>query len=225
MAATTATAPPPQQAQQRPPDDDHLIALIVAALSAYMLAGGLVRALRAPFKAAGISGAALAAVAALVASWPHDVLEGTGPASRWAIRTNLLRRAQFFLSACQRVQQAIVAARSKNEPVMDAVRAAITAEQRYMGQHIAASGQRVRAASAVDGMAAMHGSLLGWKAFIDARTSQGCRRADGSNFRVDDPPVIEGSPSFPGAVHPGCRCIAVRAYRGASVLPGVSGRR
>src|ERR1039457_475065 len=98
--AATATAqqqsPPPQQAQQQP-SDDHLIALIVAALGAYMLAGGLVRVLRAPFKAAGISGAALAASAALVASWPHDVLEGTGPASRWAVRTNLLRRAQFFL--------------------------------------------------------------------------------------------------------------------------------
>src|ERR1035441_11075534 len=86
-AATTTPQPPPQQAQQQPPDD-HLIALIVAALGAYMLAGGLVRALRAPFKAAGISGAALAAVAALVSSWPHDVLEGTGPAQRWAIRQN-----------------------------------------------------------------------------------------------------------------------------------------
>src|ERR1035441_8646946 len=124
--AATATAqqqsPPPQQAQQQPPPpaDDHLIALIVAALGAYMLAGGLVRVLRAPFKAAGISGAALAAAAALVSSWPHDVLEGTGPAQRWAIRQNYLRRASFFLNAARRVQAAIVAARSQNQPVMQA---------------------------------------------------------------------------------------------------------
>ena len=226
--AATATAqqqsPPPQQAQQQP-SDDHLIALIVTALGAYMLAGGLVRALRAPFKAAGISGAALAAVATLVVSWPHDVLEGTGPAQRWAIRQNVLRRAAFFLSAARRVQAAIVAARSQNQPVMQAIRDAVTAEKRFMGQHIQASGQRVRAASAVDGMAGTHGGLLGWKTFLDARTSPGCRQANGANFRVDDPPVIEGSPSFPGAVHPGCRCMPVKPYRGAAVLPGVSGGR
>src|ERR1035441_3497117 len=148
--AATATAQQQQPPPAQQPPDDHLVALIVAALGAYMLAGGLVRALRAPFKAAGISGAALAAVAALVVSWPHDVLEGTGPAQRWAIRQNYLRRASFFLNAARRVQAAIVAARSQNQPVMQAIRDAITAEKRFMSQHIQASGQRVRAASAVE---------------------------------------------------------------------------
>src|ERR1039458_5784684 len=178
MAATaTAQQPPPAQPAPPPPAPPltpaQLIAVIIAALTAAVTVAELVTALRIVMKAVGVGVIALSAVAALVLSWPHDVLEGTGPASRWAIRTNLLRRAQFFLSACQRVQQAIVAARSKNQPVMDAVRAAITAEQRYMSQMIAMAQRRVSAASAVDGAASTYGDLLGWNAVIDAATTYG----------------------------------------------------
>lgn len=217
MAATATAQPPPQQAQQQPPppSDDHLIALIVAALGAYMLAGGLVRALRAPFKAAGISGAALAAVAALVASWPHDVLEGTGAAQRWAIRQNVLRRASFFLNAARRVQAAIAAARSQNQPVMQAIRDAITAEQRFMTAHLAASQQRVSASSAVDGMAATYGNLLGWNAVIDPRCTPECKAANHHNFYADRPPAI----GYPGTTHPNCRCFPSKPFRDAPVLP------
>ena len=225
MAATTTTQAPPQQAQQPPPPPAppltpaQLIAVIIAALTAAVTVAELVTALRVVMKAVGVGVIALSAVAALALSWPHGVLEATGPASRWAIRTNLLRRAQFFLSACQRVQQAIVAARSKNQPVMDAVRAAITAEQRFMGQHVAMSRRRVSAGSAVDGMAATYGNLLGWNAVIDAATTYGCRHANGRNFYADHPPVVEGSPALPGAVHGRCRCFAGPPRRGARVLP------
>src|ERR1035441_1149031 len=218
--AATATAqqqqPPPAQTPPAPPlTPAQLIAVIIAALTAAVTAAEVVTALRIVMKAVGVGVIALSAVAALALSWPHGVLEGTGPASRWAIRTNLLRRATFFLNACQRVQQAIVAARSKNEPVMDAVRAAITAEQRFMTAHLAASQQRVSASSAVDGMAATYGNLLGWNAVIDPRCTPECRAANHKNFYADKPPAI----GYPGTTHPNCRCFPSKPFRGAPILP------
>jgi hypothetical protein len=217
---SAAQAQPPPQQPRQPQDDDGLIALIVAALAAYWTAKGLTRALRAPFKAAGVGGAALSAVAALVASWPHQAMEGTGPAQRWALRQNLIRRAQFFLAAARRTQQAIVAARSKDEPVLAAIRDALATEKRFMALHVQASTGRVQAASAVDGMAAVHGDLLGWRATLDGRTTAECRKASGSNFHAGRPPVLsDGTVAFPGAVHSRCRCIPVPPRRGAPVLP------
>lgn len=213
-------APPPPQQQQNDDDDNHLVALIVAALAVYWTTDALTRALRAPFKAAGISGTALSGVASLIASWPHEVMEGTGPAQRWAVKANLLRRAQFFLAAAKRTQQAIVAARSQDEPVIAAIRDALTTEKRFMGQHIAASTGRIQAASAVDGAASTYGPLLGWQAVKDKRCTPGCANASGKNFRADRPPIVEGHPAFPGMVHGAtCRCIPVAPFKGAKVLP------
>lgn len=217
MPVTTTTQAPPQQSQQ-PPSDHDLTAAILTALGAYFTAQALTRALSAPFRAAGISGAALAGVASLVASWPHEVMEGTGPATRWAVRSNLTRRANFFLAAARRVQHAVVAARSQGQPVMAAVRDALGDERRFMSQHIAASTQRVQAASAVDGMAAMHGNLLGWQARQDKAVSEGCKAASGKNFRADRPPVVEGHPSYPGTVHLHCRCMPVPPFPDAPVM-------
>lgn len=220
MTTPAQTQPPPQQApppqqQQQQNDDSHLVALIVAALAVYWTTETLTRALRAPFKTAGISGAALSGVASLVASWPHEVMEGTGPAQRWAVRANLLRRAQFFLAAAKRTQQAIVAARSQDEPVIAAIRDALGKERTFMGQHIAANAGRIQAATAVDGMASTYGNLIGWKSVRDKRTTAECYAADGKNFHADKPPRI----GLPGATHPNCRCIPVPPYRNAPVLP------
>lgn len=220
-AASAQTQPPPQQLPQQPQDDSALIALIVAALAAYTTAQALTGALKAPFKAAGISGAALSAVAALVTSGPREApFKGTpGPAARWATRANLLRRAQFFLAAARRTSQAVKTARSQNEPVMGAIRDALATEKRYMAQHAAASTGRVQAASAVDGAAATYGNLLGWQAIRDKRCTPGCAAASGKNFRADRPPMVEGHPAFPGMVHGAtCRCIPVKPFKGAAVL-------
>jgi hypothetical protein len=168
---------------------------------------------------AGISYLVAAAVAWLVLQWPQDVMEGTGPATRWAVRANSLRRAQFFLAACRRVQAAVAAARSRNEPVKPAIRAAVALEQRYQRQQVAASQGRLKAASAVDGMASAHGNLLGWQAVKDSRCSPGCKFASGKNFLADRPPMIEGHPSLPGATHPNCRCYPRAPFKGAPVLP------
>lgn len=228
MAATTTAQAPPQQAgqqkqQQQPPSNAKLIALIIAAFLAWHTAGQILAVLRKPFRAAGISAPALQAAIGLVLSMPLPGMEGTGPATRWAIRTNQLRRAAFTLSTARRVEQAVADAQARGEPVIPAIQDALKAEQRFFAQHVAASGQRVTAASAVDGMAAMNGNLLGWKTFIDKNTTAGCLAANGKSFRVDDPPVVEGSPSYPGAVHAKCRCSPQPPRRGAPVMPGLRG--
>lgn len=221
----TPQAPPQQPApgqppQQQPTPDQRLLELIIAALAAYGTVKAVSAALRAPFRAAGISGAALSAVAALVLSGPGDAVKGTGAASRFTTRANLARRAAFFLAAARRVQAAVRAARSKDEPAIGAIRDALVTEKRFMAQHVAASAQRVAAAAAVDGMAAKHGNLLGWQAVKDPRCSPGCAAASGKNFRADRPPMIEGHPAFPGAVHGStCRCRPVAPFKGAEVLP------
>jgi len=213
--ATQAQAP--GQAPHQQQDDDGLLALIVAALAANTTAQALTKALSVPFKAAGIGGTALASAAALVLSGPRDIpLKGPpGPAVRWAVRHNLLRKASFFLNAARRTQQAIKAARSQDQPATAAIRTALAAEKTYLGQHVAASAQRVQAASAVDGMAAKHGDLLGWNTVKDSRTTAECYEAAGKNFHAARPPAI----GFPGATHPNCRCYPGPPHPGAKVLP------
>jgi hypothetical protein len=210
--ARPAAAPPVTTAQ--------LQAAVVTALAgpAAAVPVALTVALRPLFKAAGISVLALAVVAALVAFWPTAPVEGIGHATRWAVRVNTARRAAFFVAAARRVQAAIDNAAAHGESLQDAAIAAMGAEQRYLAQHVAASAQRLQAAAAVDGAVAMHGALLGWNTWLDARTSPGCRRANGRNFRVDQPPIIEGQPSYPGTVHVGCRCWPSAPHRGAPVM-------
>jgi hypothetical protein len=223
---TTPTAPPPQpQAQQQDaPSDAALIAAIIAAFLLLHTAKAITDRLRAPFSRAGISPSALKAVVALVLSMPQQPMEGTGPATRFAVSQNELRRAAFTLASVRRIQRAADEAKAQGEPVSDAIGAQIQAEKRWFAAHVGASQGRVSAAMAVDGMASAHGDLLGWQAVKDGRCSPGCLRASGLNFRASDPPVIEGSPSIPGAVHPACRCIPVPPWPGAPVMPGLGAR-
>jgi hypothetical protein len=207
--------PPPPAPPVPPPTQAALIAAIIAALAVAVTVAGIMALLGAKMLKAGISYLALAAVAWLVLSWPPDVLEGTGPATHWAIRTNTLRRATFFLHACRRVQAAVVSARSQGRPVTDAIRAAITVERRYLNQQVSASHQRISAASAVDGMAATYGNLLGWNAVLDPRCTPECRAANHKNFYADRSPLI----GYPGTTHPNCRCFPSKPFRGVAVLP------
>jgi SPP1 gp7 family putative phage head morphogenesis protein len=211
--------PPPQPPPATPPPvaltQAQVIAAIIAALSAALTAAGLAAALAKTLKVAGIGYLALRAVCILMMSWPQDVLEGTGPAQRAIIRVNTLRKAQFFLAACKRVQAAIIAARSHNEPIGQAVRDGLAAEKRYMNLHLSASQRRVTAATAVDGMAGAYGPLLSWNAVMDARTTAECRAANGKSFYAATPPAI----GYPGTVHPHCRCTPGSPRPGAPILP------
>jgi hypothetical protein len=230
---------PQQSGQSRQAAEAALIAAIIAAFLAFHTAKSLLARLRAPFRRIGVSGKAAQAAIAVVLSMPQVPMEGTGPASRWAVRTNELRRAQFTVAASRRIQQAIDQARAQGEPLGPAIGDAARAEQRYFAQHVQADAGRIRATSAVDGAADAYGDeptqqraraglknpppdgvvLLGWHAVKDRNVTPGCLRADGCNFRADKPPVIEGHPSFPGTVHARCRCFPVRPFPGAPVLP------
>jgi hypothetical protein len=223
MMATT-TAPPSQQPQQQKPTDDALIAAIIAAFLAGHTIAAIVSRLRKPFARAGIGTTALKAGVAVVLSMPEQPVEGIGPATMWSVRTNTLRRSAFTLASVRRIQKAADDAKAQGGPVIDAIMAQVAKEKAWFSSHVSASQNRMAAASAVDGMAGTHGDLLGWQATKDSRCSPGCRRASGRNFRASDPPVIEGSPSLPGAVHPACRCRPVPAWPGAPVMAGVSAR-
>ena len=137
-----------------------------------------------------------------------------GAAGRNMARVNLLRRAQFTVSAAQRLSQDVSRAISALQPVADALQRGVTRERRFYGQHLIAIWQRMKAGSQADSAAMTHGQLLGWHTVIDGRTSAECRAADGFNFLVDRVPKI----GYPGAVHPHCRCYPGRPYDGAKIL-------
>jgi hypothetical protein len=221
VATTTQSSAQQKPPPRRKPAEAQVIAAIIPVLLAAVSVAGITAALGALMAAAGIGLAALQATSALVLSMPLPVMEGTGPATRFAVRANALRRAQFFLAASQRVQAAIAHANAHGLPVFPAVQSAIAAEQRWFGLHVAMGTKRMLASAAVDGMAETYGNLLGWNAVLDARTTAGCRAANGSNFYADAPPVVEGAPAYPGSVHSLCRCFPGPPRRGAPVLPGV----
>jgi hypothetical protein len=223
---TTPTVPP-QQAQpqqQDAPSDTALIAAIIAAFLAAHTVSAIVARLRSQFARAGIGTTALKVTVTLVLSMPQQPMEGTGPATRWAVGQNTLRRAAFTLASVRRIQAAADDARAHGQPVIDAIQTAVARERTYFKQHVAASQKRVAATSAVDGMASLHGNLLGWRTVRDKNVTAGCLSANGKNWRVDDPPIVEGQPSFPGTVHALCRCRPTPPRRGAPVMPGAAAR-
>src|SRR5581483_10943633 len=165
--------------------DDALIVAIIAAFLAAHTVPAIVSRLRKPFARAGIRSAALTAGVAVVLNMPQQPMEGTGPATRWAVRTNTLRRAAFTLASVRRIQQAADDAKAQGSPVIDAITKAVQAERRFFGQHVAASQNRLIATSAVDGFASVHGNLLGWRTVRDKNVTPGCLAADGKNWRVD----------------------------------------
>jgi hypothetical protein len=220
VVALTATTASQQQTQpqQQEDSDGALIAAIIAAFLLFHTAGAITGRLRKPFARIGVGPAALKAGVGLVLSMPQQPMEGTGPATRFAVGQNELRRASFTLASVRRIQQAADEAKAQGEPVIPAIGQALKAEARWFSAHVAASQNRIAAAMAVDGMVNVYGNLLGWNAIKDGRCSPGCRNASGKNFRADQPPMIEGSPSLPGAVHPACRCFASGPHPGAPVI-------
>jgi hypothetical protein len=112
----------------------------------------------------------------------------TGPAGEWTRRTTPARQAAYLLNAARRL--------AVDQPDM-------TAERRYLAQHLAAETARVQAAIEVDRLSSEFGRVLGWKAEQDELTTPGCRAAHGQNFEAAFPPFIEGAPAYPGTPHGG----------------------
>lgn len=189
------TQPPPPQQPPAAPDAQAQQQAALATLTVILLAG-LPPATVAAFAAAvlaplGIDAAAVTTIIALLG--PHANAKAdrpSGPAQAWVASTNPVRRAAYLLAA------------SKRQVVTD-----LLIERRYLGQHLSAERARLEAAGKADTIAGLVGTTLGWYATMDTVTTSGCREMNGRNFDVRQPPVVEGTPAYPGSVHPACRCL------------------
>lgn len=191
--------PPPAPPPPAPPASDHAllaaIVLVLAADATAALTAGLLSVLLAPI---GAGATAITAVLALLGPTGHPP---AGRAAQFTHAAESAYRAAYLLAAVRRL--------STGGTLAD--------EQRYAGQHLAAQKARAGAAAAVDATVGRTGTVtLTWRARMDSRTSDGCRTVDGTVFRVDAPPVVEGRRCYPGQVHVYCRCVAE---------PGTSGVR
>lgn len=121
-------------------------------------------------------------------------------------RTNVMRRASYYVAAARRLSTA-------HRMGPDAVARAVTVERNYLQQHLRAVSQREEVARQVAAQAriaqreakqadSVWNGLLGWYAVGDMHTSPECLRANRRNFDPKQVPPI----GFPGAVHPNCRC-------------------
>lgn len=119
-------------------------------------------------------------------------------------RQNAFRRAAYVMTAARRMSTAI----QTGDP--DRVQTAWKLELNYLGSHLQANHKRNQAAIALAKKWHQMGQpdLLGWLSRRDSRTTKECRAADGRNFDPKSIPPI----GYPGAVHPNCRCTAVRAW-------------
>lgn len=161
--------------------------------------------------AVGVSAAASSAALTLIgASSAPPVLLSNGPASRATAASEQIYRAGYLLGAAERIQSRLNQGMTRRE--------AMLAERGNFRAHLLAQANRRRAALAVDAAAGRHGSILGWKATLDARTGPECRAANGRNFSVFARPSI----GWPGTVHPHCRCRPAAPFVGAGLVDQVA---
>lgn len=214
------TAPQPDQQQQQNHDRDAIIALLVlwfgssAAVSAVRLPANLVRQL----VASGLSEKAVRAAARItMAPALTGRRRGGSPtprpgmtAARTVASEEPQMRAQYLVKASERLTEA-----DQNGVFPQALRL----EEHYLDQHTAAGRNRARAAAALDQVATEHGPYVVWLTRNDARVEADCRKLSGTVFTVDDPPLLDGKPVIPGAVHPHCFPAGV-VVSGPGVLAG-----
>jgi Phage Mu protein F like protein len=216
---------PPQPPPQYPPPPAG--GGVVAAVAGILLTSATVDAAMAALAAggAGLVGTGAAAFAGarqlawrgalgIVMGHPPGADGFHGAAGRNVARVNLMRRAQFTVSAAQRLSQDISRGISTLQPIATALNAGLQRERRFYGQHLMAIWNRQKAGSQADSAAMTHGDLLGWHTVIDGRTSAECRQADGRNFYVGEMPKI----GYPGMVHPHCRCWPGKPFRDGDLL-------
>jgi hypothetical protein len=151
----------------------------------------------------------------IVMSHPPGADGFHGAAGANMARTNLMRRAQFTVSAAQRLSKDVSRAISALQPVVAALDRGVTRERRFYGQHLLAIWQRQKAGAQADSAAMDHGRMLGWHTELDGKTSAECKAANGKNFYADRVPVI----GYPGAVHPHCRCRPGAPFPDGAILP------
>lgn len=201
-------------APQPAPDEglSNLEIAVLTALETALLEGALVAgtavplALMARLTALGLDRRAVRAAARLALSEPLTLprnlrVRRTATARTAAAEPGI--RARYLFNAAKRITANLRLLGQDPHALLTAVRD----ERRYLGQHLDATRNRRKAAQQVDRIAAGSPWLV-WKTAGDARVEPECAALSGELFTVDQPPVVNGRPVYPGAVHPHCRCRA-----------------
>lgn len=211
---TTPQQPQPPQ-QPGTAADAAAVAAVAGVLLTATTVGAAMAGLGVAYAATRVRPLAMRAALGVVLSMPPGQEGFHGEAGRQVARVNMLRRAQFTVSAAHRLSDDITQAHSRRQPVQPALDAGVQREKRYYGMHLVATWARTRAGAQVDSAVMEHGRLVGWHATVDAMTSKECLAANGKNFYAGHMPVI----GYPGAVHPRCRCQPGRPFPGGQILP------
>jgi hypothetical protein len=109
-------------------------------------------------------------------------------------------RARFVVAASKRLTRAIT---------LGVYPEALRVEPTYLKQHRAAGRNRLKAAQALDLVAAAHGPWLVWRTKGDSRVDAHCAALEGRLFTIDNLP---NGGDIPGAIHVACRCWAAPAF-------------
>lgn len=202
----------PQPAPDQPGLSD-TEAAVIAVIEAALLEGALVAATAIPLylllrlTSLGIDRRAARAALRLGTADPVRIprrLHATGSAASRVAAAEPAIRARYILDAAKRITANLLLL--GDDP--HALGTAIRNERRYFQQHRDAARNRKKAAHAVD-QAAKTSPWLQWRTVLDGRAEPECRALSGELFTVDQPPVVNGRPVYPGSVHPNCRCKAV----------------
>lgn len=130
----------------------------------------------------------------LIAIRPMLKPSSRGDASVLTYRDEWLYRAYYVVNATRRLTEAIKSG---------GIEKALAQEEAHYRAHVEAQASRLAAAGAVDAASERFGSVVGWYAVLDSRTTPGCKANHGKNFDVRRPP----SEGLPGTLHGGsCRC-------------------
>jgi hypothetical protein len=144
------------------------------------------------------------------------VLDSLDPVQRQVIEMNADRRAAFVVASVKRISTELNDAVDSGTDLSDAVSKVSAKEERYFRQHVAAEFQRTQKGNEVAVLTGRYGTVLGWKAVDDDKTTPECKAADGHNFDTRHIPDI----GYPGVgPHANCRCKAVPPYPNAKMLP------
>lgn len=139
-----------------------------------------------------------------------------GTAAAQVAATEPEMRARYLINAARRITRDLRTViptppggtpRTAAERLVDALRR----ERRYWRMHVNAQRNRRTSAHAVDTATALSPHWQ-WVTAGDARVEADCRRFAGRTFTIADPPILDGRPVWPGAVHPHCRCHAVATF-------------
>ena len=196
MTAPAPTQQPPQESQGQQALEDAAIVAGLAVLLAALTPSlpSIVDLLTRPPKRRGeirVSRIAGTAAARLVLAWSDPTTEPHGAAGARMQRLNIQRRAQYLLAAARRITRQLGPDRSR-----EAVVKALQAERRYWQQHVYAGQKREQAAATSDSVAAQDGvqqptdtrgrvgTVLGWMARMDDRTTAECRAVMQEFFRT-----------------------------------------